>query len=452
MVALIDKQVCPITVATATLTEGVNLPFDLIILPSLERIVDFGTNGAPVSELIPTSEFRNLAGRAGRPGAADAMEGLTLVCLPMANSATAEGKQQEQRIQRDTYVANLTQMLKLLAQEESANLVVYAPLQTLLTSIWSKLRDHLGLRSVADLHNFLEQALPDAVGSDLGVGSPAILDMLGDSLDELDGMIVAAIEEIERLEGLPLVAVEEALSRVWRRTFTRYASAVESWMEAAFIKRGQAILDRLYPDPAHRRALYQIGFTPFVGRQFQLVSPAIFTALKAATNYGRWSSEDRFTLFWQIGELVRAGRGFGFVARGATESALIVSWHEVAGWWLQREGAPPPQVAELRRWQGFVANNLEFRLGVAVGATVAEAWNAGAGEHEVPSLETWRETTGLPWIGFWFRELLRWGTLDPFIAFALAQGVVGTREEGAARRAEYEIWLALQGGAIRMRI
>ena len=58
MVELIDKQVCPITVATATLTEGVNLPFDLIILPSLERIIDIGANGAPVSEIIPTSEFR----------------------------------------------------------------------------------------------------------------------------------------------------------------------------------------------------------------------------------------------------------------------------------------------------------------------------------------------------------------------------------------------------------
>jgi hypothetical protein len=68
MVELIDKQVCPITVATATLTEGVNLPFDLIILPSLERIIEFGTNGAPVTDIIPTSEFRNLAGRAAARG------------------------------------------------------------------------------------------------------------------------------------------------------------------------------------------------------------------------------------------------------------------------------------------------------------------------------------------------------------------------------------------------
>lgn len=156
MVELIDKQVCPITIATATLTEGVNLPFDLIILPSLERIVEIGINGAPVSDIIPTSEFRNLAGRAGRPGAAEAMEGLTLVCLPTANSASAPGKQQEQRRQRDDYVANLNRMLNLLALEESADLVVYAPLQTLLASIWSKLRDNLGLRTVVELHTFLE--------------------------------------------------------------------------------------------------------------------------------------------------------------------------------------------------------------------------------------------------------------------------------------------------------
>ncbi|WP_417260648.1 DEAD/DEAH box helicase [Celeribacter sp.] len=445
MVELIDKQVCPITVATATLTEGVNLPFDLIILPSLERIVEFGTNGAPLTDIIPVSEFRNLAGRAGRPGAAEAMEGLTLVCVPMANSATAPSKQDVQCRQRDSYAANLNQMLQLLALEESADLVVYAPLQTLMASIWTKLRDHLGLRTVADLHDFLENTMPEGIGTDLGVASPGHLDMLGDSLDELDGVIIAAVEEIEMLEGLPAASLESALSRVWQRTFTRYSSAVESWMEAAFIKRGHALVERLYPDPTQRRTLYQIGFTPYVGRQFQQISPLINAHLKAAADYGRRSPEARFSLVWQIGELVRTGRGFGFISRGANEAALIESWHEVAGWWLQREGAPPPSAADLRRWQGFVANNLEFRLGVAVGAAVAESWNAGASELEVPTLDAWRETSGLPWIGFWFREMLRWGTLDPFVAFALAQGIVRTRAEGIERRADYEAWLVQRG-------
>ncbi|NKC04374.1 hypothetical protein HED55_17415 [Ochrobactrum haematophilum] len=132
------------------------------------------------------------------------MEGLTLVCVPITNSATAASKQNEQRRQRDAYVANLNRMLHLLALEESADLVVYAPLQTLLVSIWTKLRDYFGLRTVADLHDFLEQTMPEGVGTDLGVGSSALLDLLGDSLDELDGVIIAAIDEVDRLEGLPL--------------------------------------------------------------------------------------------------------------------------------------------------------------------------------------------------------------------------------------------------------
>ncbi|RUX49044.1 DNA helicase, partial [Mesorhizobium sp. M7A.F.Ca.US.014.04.1.1] len=60
-------------------------------------------------------------------------------------------------------------------------------------------------------------------------------------------------------------------------------------------------------------------------------------------------------------------------------------------------------------------------------------------------LETWRATSGLPWIGFWFRELLRWGTLDPFVAFALAQGLARTRQEAVARRPEFEAWLVGEG-------
>lgn len=54
------------------------------------------------------------------------------------------------------------------------------------------------------------------------------------------------------------------------------------------------------------------------------------------------------------------------------------------------------------------------------------------------------ETTRLPWFGFWIRELLKWGTLDPFVAFCLAQGLANTRDGAAARRPSFEDWLAWQ--------
>src|SRR3546814_8671710 len=88
-----------------------------------------------------------------------------------------------------------------------------------------------------------------------------------------------------------------------------------------------------------------------------------------------------------------------------------------------------PDADALRGWQRFVADNLEFRLGVAIGAVVAQAWSDGAADaFAVPTLAEWKETTGMPWFGFWARELLRWGTHDPFVAFALSQGLAQTRE------------------------
>ena len=41
----------------------------------------------------------------------------------------------------------------------------------------------------------------------------------------------------------------------------------------------------------------------------------------------------------------------------------------------------------------------------------------------------------------WARELLRWGTHDPFVAYALAQGLARTRKAAAERRDEFEAWL-----------
>ncbi|WP_245303387.1 hypothetical protein [Mesorhizobium loti] len=41
--------------------------------------------------------------------------------------------------------------------------------------------------------------------------------------------------------------------------------------------------------------------------------------------------------------------------------------------------------------------------------------------------------------------MLRWGTLDPFVAFALAQGLAKTRDAAAVRRADFEQWLAASG-------
>ncbi|WP_421423723.1 DEAD/DEAH box helicase [Agrobacterium rosae] len=450
MTALIDRRICPITVATATLSEGVNLPFDIIFLTSLIRR-GFDTQAdEPDVQAMSTAEFRNLAGRAGRPGAAEAIEGMTLVVLPQSPSTTSTSmtrgstrqKQFQQIRQADSYFNNL---IERLVADEQAEGAAHSPLATLLTSIITKCVQLLGLQTEAAILAWLEVTLPDAVGANLAMQSRLPLDQLGDSLDELDGFILAATQELTLVNDGQLdgAAAEVYLRRLWQRTFAHVSAIQEDLLERTLIRRGRAFVERLYPDAERRKRLYHFGFTPYIGRRFEAISPLIIANLAGAVEYGAWDDERRFMLFWGLGELVKFEPGFGYRVRSTvTDAAVLANWGNVLGWWMRRPGAVDPAPDDLRTWQRFVADNLEFRLGVAVGASVSQLWSANAGVLEAPSLDTWRATTGLPWIGFWFRELLRWGTLDPFVAFVLAQGLAGTREEAAALRPEFEAWMA----------
>jgi hypothetical protein len=71
-------------------------------------------------------------------------------------------------------------------------------------------------------------------------------------------------------------------------------------------------------------------------------------------------------------------------------------------------------------------------------------WNKIHGDDlVVPTLEQWREITGLPWAAFWLRELLSWGTLEPVVAYLMAASsttTVTTREEAERYVKSYYDW------------
>ncbi|MBU9663869.1 DEAD/DEAH box helicase [Burkholderia multivorans] len=444
MTELIDRRICPVTVATATLTEGVNLPFDMIFVTSLRR--RSFTRGRRRSDVTPlsTAEFRNLAGRAGRPGATLGMEGMTLVALPTQPPSTAPAQIHTQRTQIREMRSDYDNLLAALRAEARPENAVASPLGLLLQTIAEQVATLYGVRGEAFLR-WLEVVNPGDITNEAGTALNAPDARLADSVDELDGVLLTALEELAASEDreLALAETEEHLIGLWQRTFSSVAARQERWLERAFVRRGKGVVETVYPDPAERRRLYQYGFSPHVGRRFELIAPHIQQLIERAVGYGSTTRVERLAVFESIGAFMATDRGFGFRARDTeTDAALLRNWPGVLAWWLQGTEAPSPEPADLRAWQRFVADNFEFRLGVSIGAVVAQAWAAGANDPlAVPSLDEWRETSGLPWFGFWARELLRWGTLDPFVAFALAQGMAGTRSEAAQRRHEFESWM-----------
>ena len=447
MTDLIERRICAVTVATATLTEGVNLPFDMIFLTALKRRSFDQATAAQIVSPFSTSEFRNLAGRAGRPGAAEGVEGMTLVALPQAPATTAAGQLNAQRRQVATMNADYQDLLDRLAAEAAPAAAVWSPLAALLRLISHYLQQLYGIEPGDAMLAWLAVTLPENVTGEVGTSSRSAHALLADSLDELDAILLAANEELGRGMAVALdgPAAEIFLRTMWSRTFAQVAAVQEAWLEQAFIHRGRSLIERIYPDPAQRKRLYQYGYAPAIGRRFELVAPLIRAELAAAANYGAEALADRLARFVRLGELVRPQPGFGFRTRATVgDQQILANWAGVLAWWMQVPGAVSPVPQDLRAWQRFVGDNLDFRLGVAIGAVVAESWSAGAGAALTPDLATWRQTTQLPWFGFWVRELLRWGTLDPFIAFCLAQGLAGTREDANQRRPEFDAYLRVQ--------
>ncbi|MBA8906054.1 DEAD/DEAH box helicase [Aminobacter ciceronei] len=444
MVALIERSICRITIATATLTEGVNLPFDLILLPSVIRSSFDVATGQRTEHPMSTAEFRNLAGRAGRPGAAKGMEGITLVVLPAAVWTTAPGQRRTQQNQVIARRAEYDRLFARLSAEAAGGGEHNSPLSVLLKSIRQR-AVQLGVSTAADFTDWLETAAPLMVSPAAGTASPAAGARLADSIDELDGMILSAIEEVQSLQPAQLTAaqLEATLTNVWQNTFSRVAAAYEDWMERAFIQRGKGLVETVYPDSQERKRLYTYGYTPCIGQRFRPAAELLIDVLHYTDRYGAMQSDDRLAIFHQLGNIVADDRGFGFSIRDTvTGRNLFERWHEVLAWWMAATDAPQPPVNDLRSWQIFVADNLEFRLGVAIGAAVAQRWSEeNPDPFATPNLATWRQTSDLPWFAFWAKELLRWGTLDPFVAFTMSQGIARSRDDMGILRTEFLDWM-----------
>jgi superfamily II DNA/RNA helicase len=404
---LIDVGTVRVIIATSTLSEGVNLPVNYILMPSVFR-------GTVRFEL---QEFSNLIGRAGRPGVAT--EGQALVILP-------EGE--ERNRQRRGYLELRSELERATNAGEQALDSAGSALAAVLSAIEESWRDLNPNGTAAAFQRWLDQTAVATARDSAAVRN----------LDSLDYFLLCTLQEVEQLQQLRLegATLEAELARIWNSTYASASQHEEAALNAIWLRRGRAI-PRLYPTQEGRTRIYKTSLTPRSASAMLDRIPAIVELLQTGADYGVWNRERRFDF---IVEVVRALGGVPAFQLGEKlgRRQNFTDWPRLLRWWLCKDTLDTqPTPKEITTWFDYVSKNFTYRSAWGLGSVLAIVLNGEDGNPIRPiEMDDWPRA-GLPWIAFWLKELLTWGTTEPVASFLLARGDVKTRGEGEQRATDY---------------
>jgi hypothetical protein len=406
--AVIDRGYVRVIIATSTLSEGVNIPVNFLLIPSICR-------GPSVLTL---QEFMNLIGRAGRPGVST--EGSALVVLPertvtwdrYGRRRLTTSRQWDGYEQLVSDIEETTAAAGEGAPEDEAS----SPLAHLLRALEAAWVELTGGGGPEEFTTWLEQTA--VVGTDEKAGSAYRY------LDSLDAFLIAAIQEVEELQHAELAPdqVEAELTTIWRRTYAFAAAQEEARLARICLARGRAIKAQ-YPDAAQRRRIYKTSLSPRSATSLLDLAEAVRAALQDGAGYARCAPEQRFTFIRDVLALLSQVPSFR-IATTLGRRQNFQDWPRLLRWWLAKttlQTQPAPR--EITSWYDFVAQNFVYRGAWGLGSIIGLLLDAAEGEQPIRALEIgdWPRS-GLPWIAFWIKELITWGTLDPVAAFLLARG------------------------------
>ena len=415
LVELIQKQVVYIIVATSTLSEGVNLPFETIIIPTLLR----------GQEPLSISEFKNLIGRAGRPGWGT--EGRTLVFLE------SKPEDYSSEMAHENYFRLIDELTnEQLPQEDSG---VASPLGALVSHIAGAWAEVSKSRSISELMEWLERTVPleNFVTDNMLTAEEA--------LDSLDGYLLSIIVEQEMLTGHQInnSQLEDYFINVWRKTYASYVMSQNDLWERIFSTRGRAIQENIYPEPEQRRRIYRTSVSPRFAKEILNNYLLINEHLKTGIDYSEWPVERRQQFIIHTVELISELEKFT-IPDSFGSGKTPTTWKEILKWWLNpTESSKKPTKKQVSRWIKIIKQHFEYKFNWGLGTVLALILDdVNEGYLRKTSIEDWPRT-GLPWIAFWLKELMSWGTLDPVAALLLANGIEHTRVAAENKAKDYYV-------------
>ena len=339
LVELVRDQVVSLVLATSTLSEGVNLPFGTVLVPSLRR----------GGKEIEAPEVANLAGRAGRPGFGT--EGKCLVLLSVGRNDDGERRALQ-------HYSQLIRRLRIEVSHSGGHDGGVSPLAVLLQTLYRQWQHIAGSTNESEFLQWLETAAPNVPGT-----------IVPNLLDSLDGLLLSAIVEIEELSGssVDLSELETRLTQIWQRCYAHFASHDESRLSRRFLTRGRALVERVYPDASYRRRLYRTGIPPRLGAQLIAQYQEIVAHLATGAGYAAWGPGQRLEYVAQFVALLSQNPKFS-----PGKPPRHVSWEKALCWWLAPEIAEHvPTPSSVSAWYKYVSTSFGYRASWGIGCIIA---------------------------------------------------------------------------------
>lgn len=414
LVEVINERIVHLALATSTLSEGVNLPFETVIIPSIIRS----------GEAIGVSEFKNLVGRAGRPGTGT--EGKSLVMLE------GSGADSSSKNARRQYATIINELINSTKQTNSdGNKSPLGELIKYLVKNWTELTKS---SSFSEFSDWLEVISP--LNNDSSIETEG--EQLIYSLDALDSIILPTIVEYEQKENIEGKVVnrsqmEEHLQSLWQKTYAYYTNSKIEEMKSIFSRRGGAIFEKIYPDENTRRRFYRTSLSPRNANQLIEEYQNINEHLKIGFEYAGCSIDKKIDYISTTIEKVTKINKFKIPGGvGKIDSKEILHW-----WLSPSTSVSKPNSKQKSKWIKYIKKNFEYIFNWGLGSVISLSIDDVHGNSLIETkIEDWPET-GLPWIVFWLKELIVWGTLDPVAAYLLAHGIDFTRSDAEERALDY---------------
>ncbi len=386
LVQLVEQNIINVVLANSTLIEGINLPFEIILLPYTSlKVRPFDRKN---NSLIDIKTFKNLIGRAGRP--CITTEGRTYILLPRGES--------QLKYLHHNYEIILKRFLKNIQNSETSALF------QLLEKIYKKWQE---LTNEENREKFIEWIENVKTINNNGDAM--------DTLDDLDEFLLSAIEEIDSISNND--DFENKISKIWENTYANYINSKDNiFFKEIIIHRSNAILTKIYPNKEERKYFYKISLTPKIATELRAKSKAIHHVVEKGENYFSFRNNCRINYLMDLVQI------FNSIEKIKINNSYETIKNHLT-WWFTLDKTQYSGAAS--NHYDFISKEFLYKFARNISAFISLSL---LGKDDIKGNQ--KEKTGLPWIIFWLKDIMTWGTLDPVAAYVMANDAsIATRKD-----------------------